>query len=201
MGCHSLLQGIFPTEGLNLGLLHYRQILYHLSHQGRSLHKIYTLYKKKIQCLKNLQQLCLGKPSQTVHSITSSAVSSSSQLLIPTVIWMWSTNSHLTFLFGKYLLVCFSLAALGPGWATWDLFTVAHGFCLEVCRLSCPITCGIWVPLPGIKPMSPALQGRFLTTGPPGNSLTSLFRSVKMCTTRQVRLCSGKFMCITVNEF
>ena len=31
---HSLLQGIFPTQGLNLNLLHCRQILYHLSHQG-----------------------------------------------------------------------------------------------------------------------------------------------------------------------
>ena len=30
---HSLLQGIFPTQGLNLGLLHCRWILYHLSHQ------------------------------------------------------------------------------------------------------------------------------------------------------------------------
>ena len=30
--CHFLLQGIFPTQGSNLGLLHYRQILYHLSH-------------------------------------------------------------------------------------------------------------------------------------------------------------------------
>ena len=34
VGCHSLLQGIFPTQGSNLGLLHYRQILYHLRHQG-----------------------------------------------------------------------------------------------------------------------------------------------------------------------
>ena len=34
MGCHFLLQGIFPTQGLNLGLLHYRQTLYCLSHQG-----------------------------------------------------------------------------------------------------------------------------------------------------------------------
>ena len=33
-GCHSLLQGIFPTQGLNPGLLQCRQILYHLSHQG-----------------------------------------------------------------------------------------------------------------------------------------------------------------------
>ena len=29
VGCHALLQGIFPTQGLNLGLLHCRQILYH----------------------------------------------------------------------------------------------------------------------------------------------------------------------------
>ena len=34
VGCHSLLQAIFPTQELNLGLPHYRQILYHLSHQG-----------------------------------------------------------------------------------------------------------------------------------------------------------------------
>ena len=32
MGSHALLQGIFPTRGLNLSLLHYKQILYHLSH-------------------------------------------------------------------------------------------------------------------------------------------------------------------------
>ena len=30
----SLLQGIFPTQELNLGLLHYRWILYQLSHMG-----------------------------------------------------------------------------------------------------------------------------------------------------------------------
>ena len=34
VGCHSLLQGIFLIQGLNLGLLHCRQILYCLSHQG-----------------------------------------------------------------------------------------------------------------------------------------------------------------------
>ena len=34
VGCHALLQGIFPTQGLNPGLLHCRWILYHLSHQG-----------------------------------------------------------------------------------------------------------------------------------------------------------------------
>ena len=34
MGCHFLLQGIFPTQGLNPGLPHCRKILYRLSHQG-----------------------------------------------------------------------------------------------------------------------------------------------------------------------
>ena len=34
MCSHSLLQGIFPSQGLNPGLLLCRQILYHLSHQG-----------------------------------------------------------------------------------------------------------------------------------------------------------------------
>ena len=33
--CHSLLQGIFPTQGSNLSLLHHRKIVHHLSHQGR----------------------------------------------------------------------------------------------------------------------------------------------------------------------
>ena len=31
---HALLQGIFLTQGLNSGLLHCVQVLYHLSHQG-----------------------------------------------------------------------------------------------------------------------------------------------------------------------
>ena len=34
VGCHFLLQGIFPAQGWNPGLPHCRQILYHLSHQG-----------------------------------------------------------------------------------------------------------------------------------------------------------------------
>ena len=33
-GCHSLFQGIFLIQGSNPDLLHCRQILYHLSHQG-----------------------------------------------------------------------------------------------------------------------------------------------------------------------
>ena len=33
VGCHALLQGMFPIQELNLGLLHCRRIVYHLSHE------------------------------------------------------------------------------------------------------------------------------------------------------------------------
>ena len=36
-----------------------------------------------------------------------------------------------------------------------------------VLGLSCSVVCGILVAQPGIKPVSPALQGRFLTSRPP----------------------------------
>ena len=38
-------------------------------------------------------------------------------------------------------------------------------------KFSCCTACGILVPWPGIEPMSPALQGGFLTTGPPGRQM------------------------------
>ena len=42
VGCHSLLQGIFLTQGWNLGLLHCRQILYRLSYKGSP--RFYYIY-------------------------------------------------------------------------------------------------------------------------------------------------------------
>ena len=55
-GCHSLLQGIFPTKGLNLGLLHCRQILYCLSHWGSPMYD-------KSSCIKILQCFLLPQSS------------------------------------------------------------------------------------------------------------------------------------------
>ena len=44
-------------------------------------------------------------------------------------------------------------------------------------QLSCSSTCGILVLQPGIKPVSPALEGSFLSTGPRGKSLPVHFLS------------------------
>ena len=44
VGCHCLLQEIFSTQGSNLGLLYCRQILNHLSHQGRFMYLYMYIY-------------------------------------------------------------------------------------------------------------------------------------------------------------
>ena len=43
-GAVPLLQGIFLTQGLNLGLLHCRRVLYCLSHQGSPFFFIFFLF-------------------------------------------------------------------------------------------------------------------------------------------------------------
>ena len=48
VGSLSLLQGIFPTQGLNPGLPHCRQILYQLSHKRSPKHKcVYEYWSGK----------------------------------------------------------------------------------------------------------------------------------------------------------
>ena len=44
------------------------------------------------------------------------------------------------------------------------------GSVIAVSGLICPMACGVLVPWPGIEPTFPALEGRFVTTGPPGKS-------------------------------
>ena len=66
---HSLLQGIFPTQGSNPGLLHCRQILYYLSHQGSPCEYIHSTLKKKeilsfVTRWMNLEGIMLIKISQ-----------------------------------------------------------------------------------------------------------------------------------------
>ena len=65
MGCHSLLQKIFPTQGLNPSLLHCEQILYHLNHL--------LLDNLCVQSLISHVQLCnhmdYSPPDSSVHGI------------------------------------------------------------------------------------------------------------------------------------
>ena len=82
MGCHSLLQGSFLIQGSHPGFLHYRQILYWLSHQGitwnyREFHgtifnylycfKSSTLLTIRVHPQRNLTQDCFMKTRGMKH--------------------------------------------------------------------------------------------------------------------------------------
>ena len=76
----------------------------------------------------------------------------------------------------RYLCVCVCVHVLGlvvhggfSSCGAWTLDYMSSVF--AAFRLSFPMACGILVPQPGIEPVSPALESKFLTTGPPGKSL------------------------------
>ena len=58
VGCHFLLQGIFPTQGSNLGLLHCRQMLYHLSHLREPYFDIWGFHTWKLSHLRFHETHC-----------------------------------------------------------------------------------------------------------------------------------------------
>ena len=52
--------------------------------------------------------------------------------------------------------------------------STVHSSVVAVHRRGCPETCGILDPQPGTEPRFPALEGGFLTAGPPAQSLFRL---------------------------
>ena len=73
VGCHAFLQGIFPTQGWNLGLLPCKRILYCLSHQGspRILEWVaYPFSRGSSPHRNSLLAELLGKPIHTLWPST-----------------------------------------------------------------------------------------------------------------------------------
>ena len=63
---YALLQGIFPTQGLDLGLPHYRKILYCLSH--RETHLMFPLSSVAQSCLTICNPVDCSTPGFPVHN-------------------------------------------------------------------------------------------------------------------------------------
>ena len=142
VGCHFLLQGIFPTQGSNPGLLHSWWCLYRLSHQGSpgepqcgsdaAGHPLEELTESEILdfadlCLKNEQRLILtGKRPEWArnHCVASQArgdfpCSRLQLLLVPKLIYScrrWGVR--LVALGPPSDLACFSV--LSPAWVGAD---------------------------------------------------------------------------------
>ena len=91
-------------------------------------------------------------------------------------------TTHRVFFFYIYFFGCTGSQHEESSVHHAGFFVAAHGFSV-VHRLGRSRARGILVPPPGIEPSSPALQGGFLTTGPPGKSLHTGFegswRSIK----------------------
>ena len=79
----------------------------------------------------------------------------------------------------KIFLSIHLFGSIGPSWRHAGSFVTMHRLTscgnVEACRFICSGACGISAPPPGMEPAPPALQGRFLTNGPPGNSQVELF--------------------------
>ena len=68
LGCHFLLQGIFPTQGSNPGLLHCRQIVYWLSYKGSPFFNYYIKSKAFSCFLVPYKLILIFKPRQIPYS-------------------------------------------------------------------------------------------------------------------------------------
>ena len=66
VGSLSLLQGIFPTQGLNPGLLHCRRILYQLSHREAPLF-VYSRHLSEVNAQSGAVSLAMLEASFLLH--------------------------------------------------------------------------------------------------------------------------------------
>ena len=148
MGCHFLLQRIFPTQGLNSDLLHLKQNLYLLSYQGSPHIYRYQLFIFFKLIYLVIFWLCWGFVA--THRLSLVMVSRGSSL----VAVAFCCGTHVL---GRVGLRSCSLKALEcrlSSCGTWPYLLLST-----------------WnLPRPGIELMSPALAGRLLPTTLPGKS-------------------------------
>ena len=86
VGSLSLLQGVFPTQGLNPGLPHCRRILYQLSHKGSPMDYYSPLKRNEvlthITIWWYLENMMLSEKSQTQRPHTYDIMKCPDQVLI-----------------------------------------------------------------------------------------------------------------------
>ena len=180
VGCHALLQGIFPTQGLNPSLPHCRQILYLLSHQGspcRSKCGHITFLESESEVAQTCPTLCdpmdCSLPGSSVHGIFQAIVlewiaisfsRGSSQprdwtpvsRIVDRRFTVWATRRVLVS--SNYLQLYTKLVfSKMQSWST----SRVSGFCcccLFVIFWPSHMTCGILIPWPGAGAVPAALE-------------------------------------------
>ena len=91
VGCHFLLQRIFPTQRLNPGLSQCRPTLYHLSHQESSLiHVLLPFWWRSLT-----RPICILRDEKEQHLSTNGLVSDTGEEMGP----CWALHVWFLFLF------------------------------------------------------------------------------------------------------
>ena len=137
VGCHSLLQEIFPTQGLNPSLPHCGQFLYHLSHQGNFMSPLYlpsNMSWAGSKLLDSKAAECLGRCHGEVLSDSMWALDST-----------WGCSANLSSL--QYTLsLCSSYKRKEASWNFSDHVSVSYfstpqlwKLCLLLERLHCEV--------------------------------------------------------------
>ena len=111
VGSPSLLQGIFPFQGSNLGLLHYRWILYQVSHQGNHAGRGWYFKNKTNKdpaqgpccCCCLVSKSCLTLCNLVDYSLPVSSVCGISQARVLERKWSCSVLSDSLWSHGMYL--------------------------------------------------------------------------------------------------
>ena len=145
-GYCSLLQGIFPTQGSNLGLLHCRQILYHLSHQESTFQFNKEILKNKYKKMKPPNYLSIRE--QLTKFCTA---------ILWVTMQLWNTIKFISRLRG---FLSSSVGKASPGWPPHK-------------RAHCSLSCSPAAPIPA---SCPTLSLKIHTHSSSGNGGCAVWR-------------------------
>ena len=81
VGCHSLLQGTFPTQGSNPDLLHCRQVPYHPSREAST-----------ARCQSSLELVSYGYNQRNANAETCAAALSAASTLMKLFLLLWTSS-------------------------------------------------------------------------------------------------------------
>jgi len=120
VGSHYLLQGIFLPQGLKPGLLHCRQILYHMSHQGRHLNNLTFISPASAQLLSRVQLFVT--PWMAACQASLSITNSQSLLKVMSIELVMPSN---------YLILCCPLLLLPSIFPSIRIFSNESVLCIR----------------------------------------------------------------------
>ena len=177
MGSLSLLQGIFSSQGSNPCLPHCWQILYQLSRKGKGRGGVKCPHCNAWHHTRRPSATTTTKSYHLLHVDWLPGTGVSTFLALSHLILKQSFFIYFIIIIGGVALSVLCCEQAFSSCSEQGLrFVGVHRFkstdsAVEVHSLSSSAASGSFLVQPGIEPVSPALAGRFLTTGPPGKSL------------------------------